>query len=125
MPVIALDRMNGGDCFDGDGQPKGDGWGRMSFGTINDRGAYAIEISGRNLDPIYREGDVVIVSPSAEIRRGDRVVMQSESGVVEIRRVGRQDADGIMLEPVVGPGQGEYVPTAQNRRIARILWASQ
>jgi phage repressor protein C with HTH and peptisase S24 domain len=125
MPVIPLDRLGDGECFDGDGQPKGEAWGRMSFGTINDRGAYAIEISGRGLDPIYREGDVVIVSPSAEIRRGDRVVMQSGSGAMEIRRVGRRDADGILLEPVAGPGQGEYVPAGQGRRIARILWASQ
>jgi phage repressor protein C with HTH and peptisase S24 domain len=125
MPVIALERMHGGDCFDSDGQPRGDAWGRMNFGTINDRDAYAIEISGRNLDPIYREGDVVIVSPGAEIRRGDRVVMQSASGAVEIRRVGRQDADGVVLEPVVGSGQAEYVSTTQSHRIARILWASQ
>jgi phage repressor protein C with HTH and peptisase S24 domain len=124
MPVIVLDRMAEGECFDEAGQPKGEAWGRMSFGTINDRGAYAIEISGRDLDPIYREGDVLIVSPGAEIRRGDRVVMQSGGGV-EIRRVGRQDAEGVQLEPVAGPGQGEYVSAAQNRRIARILWASQ
>ena len=125
LPIIALERLSENECFSNDGQPKGDGWGRMSFGTINDRGAFAIEISGRDLDPIYRDGDVVVVSPSAEIRRGDRVVMQGGDGSVLIRRVGRQDADGVLLEPVASSGPGEYVPAAQTRWIARILWASQ
>ncbi len=75
--------LSEGECFSNDGQPKGEGWGRMSFGTINDRGAFAIEISGRDLDPIYRDGDVVVVSPTAEIRRGDRVVVQSGDGSVQ------------------------------------------
>jgi phage repressor protein C with HTH and peptisase S24 domain len=125
LPIIALERLGEGECFSTDGQPKGESWGRMSFGTINDRGAFAIEISGRDLDPIYRDGDVVVVSPSAEIRRGDRVVVQSGDGSVRIRRVGRQDADGVLLEPVASSGPGEYVPAAQTRWIARILWASQ
>ena len=125
LPIIALERLGEGDCFSTDGQPKGEIWGRMSFGTVNDRGAFAIEISGRDLDPIYRDGDVVVVSPSAEIRRGDRVVVQSGDGSVRIRRVGRQDADGVLLEPVASSGPGEYVAAAQTRWIARILWASQ
>ncbi|HVM86295.1 MAG TPA: helix-turn-helix transcriptional regulator [Candidatus Binatia bacterium] len=125
LPIIALERLGEAECFSPDGQPKGDGWGRMSFGSLNDRGAFAIEISGRDLDPIYRDGDVVVVSPTAEIRRGDRVVVQGGDGTVRIRRVGRQDADGVLLEPVATSGPGEYVPMAQTRWIARILWASQ
>jgi phage repressor protein C with HTH and peptisase S24 domain len=125
LPIIALERLGEGECFSTDGQPKGEGWGRMSFGTLNDRGAFAIEITGRDLDPIYRDGDVIVVSPSAEIRRGDRVVFQDGEGSVKIRRVGRQDADGVLLEPVAASGSGEYVPATQTRWIARILWASQ
>ena len=125
LPIIALDRMGEGDTFSNEGQPQGDGWGRMSFGMVNDRGAFAIEISGRDFDPIYRDGDVVVVSPSAEIRRGDRVVIQASDGSVKIRRVGRQDADGVLLEPLASAGSGEYLPVAETRWIARILWASQ
>jgi len=125
LPIIALDRLGEADCFSADGQPKGESWGRMSFGSVSDRGAFAIEISGRELDPIYRDGDVVVVSPSAEIRRGDRVVLQGGDGTVRIRRVGRQDAEGMMLEPVASAGPGEYVPATGTRWVARILWASQ
>ncbi len=125
LPIIVLERMGEGECFGADGQPKGEAWGRMSFGSINDRGAFAIEISGRDLDPIYRDGDVVVVSPSAEIRRGDRVVLQGGDGSVRIRRVGRQDADGMLLEPVTGAGSGEFIAAADTRWVARILWASQ
>jgi phage repressor protein C with HTH and peptisase S24 domain len=125
LPIIVLERMGEGECFGADGQPKGEAWGRMSFGSINDRGAFAIEISGRDLDPIYRDGDVVVVSPNAEIRRGDRVVLQGGDGSVRIRRVGRQDADGMLLEPVNGAGSGEFIAAADTRWVARILWASQ
>ena len=125
LPIIVLERMSEAECFSTDGQPKGEAWGRMSFGTITDRGAFAIEISGRDLDPIYRDGDVVVVSPNAEIRRGDRVVLQGGDGSIRIRRVGRQDAEGVLLEPVAGSGSAEYVATADTRWMARILWASQ
>src|SRR5690349_11791225 len=35
LPIIALERLGEGECFSTDGQPKGEGWGRMSFGTVN------------------------------------------------------------------------------------------
>ena len=33
---------------------------------------FALEFSGSSLEPIYRDGDTIFVSPGAGIRRGDR-----------------------------------------------------
>src|SRR5688572_32001021 len=35
LPIIALERLAEGECFSRDGQPKGESWGRRSFGTTN------------------------------------------------------------------------------------------
>jgi len=45
------------------------------------------------------------------------VVLQGGDGSVRIRRVGRQDADGMLLEPVTGAGSGEFIapPTRAGR----------
>ncbi len=125
LPIIALDRVANGDCFDDEGKPKGSGWGRLSFGGTADRDAFAVEINGHDFDPVYRDGDVVVVSPAAEVRRGDRVVVGTGNGAVLIRKVGRQDADGLMLEPLVAGNQLQFVDNDQLRWVARILWASQ
>ncbi|MFO1118873.1 MAG: S24 family peptidase [Rhodospirillales bacterium] len=34
------------------------------------------------MEPVYRDGDVIIVSPAAEIRRNDRVVLKTQEGEV-------------------------------------------
>ena len=45
--------------------------------SVNDEHAYALEISGDSMTPAYRDGDVIVVSPGAPIRRGDRVVVKT------------------------------------------------
>jgi len=40
------------------------------------------KFSGQSMEPAYRDGDVILVSPSAPIRRGDRVVVRTKDGEV-------------------------------------------
>src|SRR6185436_6430437 len=47
-----------------------------------DEHAYALEISGDSMKPAYRAGDVIIVSPGATVRKGDRVVVKTKDGEV-------------------------------------------
>lgn len=49
----------------------------MPFPEIGDPQAYALEISGDSMLPVYRDGDIVIVSPAASVRRGDRVIAKT------------------------------------------------
>jgi phage repressor protein C with HTH and peptisase S24 domain len=125
IPVVALARLSAESCFDQNGHPTGAAWGRVNAPGIVDRSAFAIEINGHEFDPVYRDGDLIIASPEAEVRRGDRIVVGAASGAVLLRRVGRQEAEGLYLESPTNSAAGSFLKNSEIRWIARVVWASQ
>ena len=65
VPLIGLAQAGGEGYFDDGGYPVGGGWDEVSLPEIADPNAYALEISGDSMEPVFRDGDLVIVSPSA------------------------------------------------------------
>ncbi|WP_374380777.1 helix-turn-helix transcriptional regulator [Dongia sp.] len=124
IPVITLDRLAAGDCFDGSGMPVGNDWGHLEF-TGAGKDCFGVEITGGDFDPIYRDGDTLIAARGAEIRRGDRIIIGTTAGTVLVRKVVRHDADGFYLEAIRQGGQPQFVPQDQVRFTARIQWVSQ
>ncbi|HVC62035.1 MAG TPA: helix-turn-helix transcriptional regulator, partial [Acetobacteraceae bacterium] len=90
IPLIGLAQAGGEGFFDDGGYPVGGGWDEVSLPDIADPNAYALEISGESMDPVFRDGDLVIVSPSAPIRRGDRVVARTMGGEVMAKQLARR-----------------------------------
>jgi phage repressor protein C with HTH and peptisase S24 domain len=82
VPLIGLAQAGGEGYFDDGGYPVGGSWDEVSLPEISDANAYALEISGDSMEPVFRDGDLVIVSPAAPIRRGDRVVVRTSDGQV-------------------------------------------
>ena len=78
VPLIGLAEAGAGGFFDDGGFPVGKGWDEIAFPAVNDEHAFALEISGDSMMPAYRDGDVIVVSPGAPIRRGDRVVVKTK-----------------------------------------------
>ena len=74
VPLIGLAQAGSDGYFDDSGYPVGGSWDEVSLPDIADANAYALEISGESMEPVFRDGDLVIVSPNAPVRRGDRVV---------------------------------------------------
>jgi phage repressor protein C with HTH and peptisase S24 domain len=70
LPCMSLDQADQDSLLDADRQPTGEGWDAMLFPQLTDPDAYALEIGNNRLAPVYREGDVIILSPRASIRRG-------------------------------------------------------
>ncbi len=89
-------------------------------------GAFAVEVADAALEPIYREGDILIVSPEAEVRRGDRVLMHLATSSVAVgeflRRSGRRLTFRQLSTP---PAEPVSLPFDEVEWQARILWASQ
>ncbi len=125
IPVISLVRAANEPSFDSAGQPIGKSWGRVTAPAIGERDAFAIEISGHEFDPVYRDGDLVVASRDSELRRGDRIVVGRVDGAIRIVRVGLQDSEGLALEALVPGGQGSFLRNAEIGWTARIVWASQ
>jgi len=93
--------------------------------TRIDRAAYALEISGDSLEPIYRNGDLVIVSPSAPIRRGDRVVIRTNKGELMARQLARRTAQRVELSSLSPAHPDCGFDLAELAWMHRIIWASQ
>ena len=56
-------------AFDDAGIPVGKSWDQITFPGIDDENTYGIEVSGNSLEPTYRDGTTLIVSPNASIRK--------------------------------------------------------
>ena len=97
MPLIGFAEAGAGGYFDDGGFPVGKGWDEIAFPAVNDEHAYALEISGNSMEPAYRDGDVIIVSPAAPVRRGDRVVVKTKNGEVMVKELKRRTAKTIEL----------------------------
>ena len=74
VPVIGLAQAGRAGFFDDAGYPVSAGWDTIDFPNIGDANAYALEICGDSMEPVYREGDIVIFSHNTAVLRGDRVV---------------------------------------------------
>jgi phage repressor protein C with HTH and peptisase S24 domain len=125
IPLLGLAQAGKGRFFDGDGLPSGQGWDEVAFPDIADEQAYALEISGDSMLPLYRNGDIIIVSPNAQTRRGDRVVVRIVNGEVTVKELKRRTAKNIELRAINPSHQDRVVPAADVTWIARVIWSAQ
>jgi phage repressor protein C with HTH and peptisase S24 domain len=125
IPLIGLAQAGGEGFFDDGGYPVGGGWDEVSLPDIGDTNAYALEISGDSMEPVFRDGDMVIVSPAAPIRRGDRVVVRTTAGEVMAKQLTRRSAKRVELRSL-NPEHPDYsFELNQISWVHRIIWASQ
>ncbi len=125
LPIIELDHAGEAGLFNEAGEPVGDAWDEVTFPDLADPRAYAIEVAGDQMEPVYRDGDVLIISPAAGIRRGDRVVVRTVSGEVLIGALVRKSAKRVELSPISGSDDERSFDLDDVSWVARVLWASQ
>jgi len=125
IPLIGLAQAGGGGYFDDAGFPVGGSWEEIDFPNVADGHAYALEISGDSMLPLYRDGDVVVVSPAAPIRRGDRVIVKTREGEVLAKELKRRTAKTVELRSLNPDHPDRSLQQTEIAFIARILWASQ
>ena len=125
VPLLGFARAGSGSHFDESGFPTGKGWDEVSLPSIDDEHAYALEISGDQMKPAYRDGDVIVISPTTPIRRGDRVVVKTEGGEVMIRELKRRTAKTLELQSLNANHADRTLAASEIEWIARIVWASQ
>jgi len=125
IPLIGFAQAGGDGFFDDGGYPVGGGWDEVTLPEIGDPNAYALEVSGDSMEPVFRDGDMVIVSPAAPIRRGDRVVVRTMHGEVMTKQLSRRSARRIELRSL-NPAHPNYsFDLTDVTWMHRIVWASQ
>jgi phage repressor protein C with HTH and peptisase S24 domain len=125
IPLLGLARAGKGGYFDDSGFPAGSGWDEIDVPGVTDQNAYALEITGDSMLPVYREGDTIVVSPSATIRKGDRVVVKTTDGQVMAKIMQRQTSKTLELASFNPDHATKSVDMKEVDWIARIMWASQ
>lgn len=125
IPLIGMAQAGAEGFFDDGGYPAGAGWDEVELPSTADANAYALSISGDSMEPVYREGDAIIVSPAAPVRAGDRVVARLANGAVMAKLLMRRSAARVELASL-NPAYPEmkFAP----REVVwmhRIVWASQ
>ena len=125
IPLLGLAKAGKGGFFDDGGFPAGNGWEEVDVPGVTDVQAYALEITGDSMLPVYREGDRIVVSPSATIRKGDRVVVRTNDGQVMAKIMQRQTAKTLELASFNKEHDTKTLDMKDVDWMARIIWASQ
>ncbi|NVK19307.1 MAG: helix-turn-helix transcriptional regulator [Methylocystaceae bacterium] len=125
VPLIGLAQAGSQGFFDDAGYPTGGSWDEIPFPDVPDSNAYALEITGDSMEPVFRDGDIVLVSPEANIRRGDRVIVKTREGEVMAKQLRRRSARKIELQSLNPDYDDRSFEMDEILWIHRIIWASQ
>jgi phage repressor protein C with HTH and peptisase S24 domain len=125
VPLLGFALAGASGAFDESGFPAGKGWTEIALPTAEDSHTFALEISGDALQPAYRDGDIILVSPGTPIRKGDRVVVKTRAGEVTVATLKRRTAKALELQPLDATQAERTMAVSEVAWIARIVWASQ
>jgi phage repressor protein C with HTH and peptisase S24 domain len=125
VPLIGFAEAGAGGYFDDGGFPVGKGWEEIPFPQVNDPHAYALEVSGDSMKPAYRDGNIIVVSPAATVRRGDRVVVKTKDGEVMAKELRRKTTKSIELRSLNSEHRDRTLSMHDVLWVSRIVWASQ
>jgi len=127
IPLLGFAQAGAGGFLDDGGFPAGQGWDVVDFpaSPASKPGVYALEVQGDSMMPLYRDGNVLIVEPGAQVRRGDRVVVKTREGEVMAKVLFRQTAKTIELLSLNTDHPNRTFGLSEIEWMARIIWASQ
>ena len=127
IPLLGFAQAGAGGFFDDAGFPAGQGWEQVDFPTqyANRNNVYALEVQGESMMPLYRDGDVLIIEPNAQIRKGDRIVVRTKEGEVMAKILSRDTAHSIELLSLNPEHPNRQFAKNEIDWTARIIWASQ
>lgn len=122
---ISWSGMAASGALDESGFPQGDAWEELEVPLTDDRQAYVIELDQDVAPQAYRSGDLLIVSPSSSIRRGDRVLVARRNGTLDVGILLRRTAQRVALANFLGEPGERGLPVSDIAWMARVIWVSQ
>jgi phage repressor protein C with HTH and peptisase S24 domain len=122
--IMGFAQAGAGGYFDDAGFPAGEGWEEVDYPGA-EGSAYALKVTGDSMLPLYRDGDTIIVSPMAPVRKGDRVVAKTKTGEVMAKILQRQTGEKVILASLNPDHKEREFRRTELDWVARITWASQ
>jgi phage repressor protein C with HTH and peptisase S24 domain len=126
VPLIGMTQAGAGRMFTEDGLPTGGaGWEEIDFPDLGEERAFALEVQGDSMLPLFRDGDVLIVSPSASVRKGDRIVVRLHGGEVLAKELKRRTARTVELTSLNPDHEERVLNVGEIAWMARVMWVRQ
>jgi phage repressor protein C with HTH and peptisase S24 domain len=126
IPMIGMTQASAGKIFTEEGLPTaGPGWDEIEFPDFGQERVFALEVTGDTMAPLYRDGDLLIVSPTASMRKGDRVVVCPTAGEVLAQELKRRSAKTLELASFTRDREDRTIPSEEIAWVARVMWARQ
>ena len=113
------------DSVHGKGSAPADPKAAAPLAEFDDPAIFAIEVNGSGLEPVYRHGTILFVSPAASVQAGDQIFVSTEEGKAYVGKFVRRDPRQLQIRTI--SGDGESVATIDKKAIqtlARIVWAA-
>lgn len=80
LKIVPFSQLAHPELFDETGLPEGDIWEKWDFHGTADHHSYAVHLDCDSMEPIFRKGGTLIISPTAAIRVSDRVLLHTPQG---------------------------------------------
>ncbi|CAE7236192.1 unnamed protein product [Symbiodinium necroappetens] len=127
LPVVLASRAAATEdpSFDETGRPAPMTSREMLFPRLEDPHAFALEMDGDGLAPLYPRGTLLIVSPAASLGEGDRVVVRTRQRGLWVGLLLRQTPEGIELRAFDQAADRHRLAQEDVIWMSRIVWASQ
>lgn len=125
IPLLGMAQAGVGGFFDDGGFPAGQGWDEIAFPHTQVDSTFALKVSGDSMLPLYRDGDVLIVSQDNNVHSGDRVVVKTLDGEVMAKILQRKTTEHVELVSLNRDHEDRTFKLDELEWLARIVWASQ
>lgn len=122
--TIAVSTFDGGGNpvqYDPQGYPNGPGWDRVRMPVTNDPNAFGLKLTDTRLAPVYNTGDLLIISPAANLRRCDRVAVLLRSHTLLVGELKRRSSQMVELTELNEKQCPHHVSSEELFWIARIV----
>lgn len=101
-------------------------WEKIAFPRSFSKDTVAIKISGYSLEPVYRNGDVLVISKNEDILcEGDRIAIKTTNDELLIKTFSKKDDKNLTIKSLREEKNPVKIPTEEVDWIAKIMWASQ
>lgn len=125
VPLIDMDLAADENMFGPERLPVVAEWDEINFPEVADADMFALEVVADEYEPVYWAGDILILSPGAELRRGDRVVIRLRSGEVLVRQFISRSARNLAAASVVDQKDDAKFKVTDIDWVYRIIWVKQ